>query len=53
MSFSDSDTHSQSKKIVYSVYLFLKQLSKKSDLTADFFKNAQNFVFVILFKNFF
>ena len=41
MSFSDSDTHSQSKKIVYSVYLFLKELSKKSDLTADFFKNAQ------------
>jgi len=41
MSFSDSDTHSQSKKIIYSVYSFLKELSKKSDLTADFFKNAQ------------
>jgi hypothetical protein len=41
MSFSDTDTHSQSKKIIYSVYLFLKQLSTQSDLTADFFKNAQ------------
>ncbi|KAE9524162.1 hypothetical protein AGLY_015407 [Aphis glycines] len=41
MSFSNSDTHSQSKKIIYSVYLFLKQLSNKPDVTADFFKNAQ------------
>lgn len=32
---------SHSKKIIYSVYLFLKQLSNKPDLTADFFKNAQ------------
>jgi len=39
MSFVDKDTHSQSKKIIYSVYIFLKQLSEKSDLTADFFKS--------------
>jgi predicted transcriptional regulator len=41
MSFVDKDTHRQSKKIIYSVYIFLKQLTEKSDLTADFFKNAQ------------
>jgi len=41
ISFVDKDTHSQSKKIIYSVYIFLKQLSEKSDLTADFFKSAQ------------
>lgn len=41
MSFVDRDIHSQSKKIIYSVYIFLKQLSEKSDLTADFFKSAQ------------
>jgi len=41
MSFVDKDIHSQSKKIIYSVYIFLKQLSEKSDLTADFFKSAQ------------
>jgi len=41
MSFVDKDTHSQSKKIIYSVYMVLKPLSRKSDLTADFFKSAQ------------
>lgn len=41
MSFADKDTHSQSKKIIYSVYLFSKQLSEKPDSTADFFKSAQ------------
>jgi len=35
------DTESNSKKIIYSVYKFLKDLSRKSDLTADFFLNAQ------------
>lgn len=38
MSFLDRDTHSQSKKSVYSLYTFLKQLSQKSNLTTDFFK---------------
>ncbi|KAF0760267.1 Uncharacterized protein FWK35_00006119 [Aphis craccivora] len=41
MSFVDKDTHSQSKKKLFIVYIFLKQLSEKSDLTADFFKSAQ------------
>jgi len=36
-----NDTRSQSKKIVYNVYAFLKQLPSKPDLTADFFKQAQ------------
>jgi len=41
MSFVDKDTYSQSEKIIYSMYIFLKQLLEKSDLTADFFKSAQ------------
>lgn len=41
MSFVDKDTHSQSKKIIYSVYTFLKQMSEKPDLTADFFTSAK------------
>uniref|UniRef100_A0A2S2NB48 Tc1-like transposase DDE domain-containing protein n=1 Tax=Schizaphis graminum TaxID=13262 RepID=A0A2S2NB48_SCHGA len=42
MSFSNNnDTRSQTKQIVYKVYTFLKQLSTKPDLTADFFKNTQ------------
>jgi len=42
MSYKDKDTHSQSKKIMHSVYVFLKKLSKKTDLTADFFKCTQD-----------
>jgi len=42
MSFKDSDVHSQSKKIIYSVYLFLKKLSEKEDLDANFFKKTQD-----------
>jgi len=41
MSLSNNDTRSQTKQIVYKVYTFLKQLSTKSDITADFFKNTQ------------
>lgn len=41
MSLINGDIHSQSKKIIYNVYTFLKQLSQKSNLTANFFKNAQ------------
>lgn len=41
MSFNNSHTRSQGKQIVYSFYTFLKQLSPKPDLTADFLKNAQ------------
>lgn len=41
MSLNNSDTRSQSKQIVYNVSTFLKELSSKPDLTADFFKNAQ------------
>ncbi|XP_026821632.1 uncharacterized protein LOC113560022 [Rhopalosiphum maidis] len=41
MSVSNSDTRSQTKQIVYKVYTFLKQLSTRPDLSADFFKNTQ------------
>jgi len=41
MSLNNSDIRSQSKQIVYNFYKFLKQLSSKPDLTADFFKQAQ------------
>ncbi|KAL4101216.1 hypothetical protein QTP88_021236 [Uroleucon formosanum] len=41
MSLNNSDIRSQSKQIVYNVYTFLKELSSKPDLTADFFKQAQ------------
>jgi len=42
MSFNDKDIYSQSKKIIHSVYIFLKKLSKKPNLTPDFFKCAQD-----------
>lgn len=42
MAFKDNDIHSQSKKIVYSVYLFFKQLSKLKELQSDFFKKTQD-----------
>ncbi|KAF0750950.1 DDE 3 domain-containing protein [Aphis craccivora] len=42
MPFNDKDIHSQSKKIIHNVYTFLKNLSKKTDLTSDFFKSAQD-----------
>ncbi|KAE9543577.1 hypothetical protein AGLY_002377 [Aphis glycines] len=41
MSLNNSDIRSQSKQIVYNVYKFLKELSSKPDVTADFFKQAQ------------
>jgi len=41
MSFKDRDTHSQSKKIIFSVYNFIKMCSEKKDLDSDFFKSAQ------------
>jgi len=41
LKMSFNETHSQSKKIVYNVYAFLKQLSSKPYLSADFFKQAQ------------
>lgn len=41
MSFKDRDTHSQSKKIIFSVYNFIKMCSEKKDLNSDFFKSAQ------------
>ena len=41
MSFKDSDLHSQSKKIVYNVYLFFKKLSETSELDSNFFKKTQ------------
>ncbi|XP_025204010.1 uncharacterized protein LOC112600897 [Melanaphis sacchari] len=41
MSDKNKDTRSQSKKIIYDVYKFFKNLSEKPDLTADFFKRAQ------------
>jgi len=39
----NSDTRSQSKQIVYlyNIYMFLKELSSKPNLTADLFKQAQ------------
>jgi len=40
------------KKIIYSVYIFLKQLSEKSDLTADFFKSAQVITVITRFRQF-
>lgn len=42
MSFKDKDLHSQSKKIVYSVYLFFKKLSESKELDADFFQKTQD-----------
>lgn len=41
MSISNSDTCSPTQEIVYKMYIVLKQLSTKPDLTADFFKNTQ------------
>jgi len=41
MSLNNSDTRSQSKQILYNVYTFLKELSSKPGLTADFFKHVQ------------
>lgn len=42
MSFKTNDVHSQAKKIIYSVYSFLKKLSEKEDLDANFFKKTQD-----------
>lgn len=41
MSFKDSDLHSQSKKIVYNVYLFFKKLSEKVNSTQIFSKKPK------------
>lgn len=41
MSFKDRNTHSQSKKIIFSVYNFIKMCSEKKDLDSDYFKSAQ------------
>lgn len=42
MSFKDKDLHSQSKKIVYSVYLIFKKLSESKELDANFFRKTQD-----------
>lgn len=41
MSHNNNDIHRQTKKIVYNVYEFLKQLSETEDLNKDFFKQTQ------------
>ncbi|KAF0731469.1 DDE 3 domain-containing protein [Aphis craccivora] len=42
MSFKDHDLHSQSKKIIYNVYLFFKKLSESNELYSDIFKKTQD-----------
>jgi len=42
MSFKDKDLHSQSKKIVYSVYLFFKKLSESEEIDAKCFIKTQD-----------
>jgi len=42
MSFKHKDQHSQSKKIVYSVYLFFKNLSESKKIDANFFRKTQD-----------
>lgn len=41
MSFKDRDTHSQSKKNIFSVYNFIKMFSKKKYLISDLFKSVR------------
>lgn len=38
MPYADRDTHSQSIKIVFSVYDYFKMLAEKPDLTCNFFE---------------
>lgn len=38
---SHNDIHTQTKKIVYNVHEFLKQLSETENLNKDFFKQTQ------------
>jgi len=42
MSFKNHDIHSQSKKIVYNVYLFFKKLSETKKLDSNFFIKTQD-----------
>lgn len=41
VTFTHHDIHSQSKKVIYRVYVFLKKLSTMENLSAEFFKKTQ------------